>query len=159
VRALLSTLVLAAVLAIGCGNDGNDASACAPVRRDQLDPASARHLLPGAPEPDYLTEPPTSGAHASGRAPTGVLREPLSRPEQVSLLEGGSVLVQYRDLPASERRRLERLAGSRVTVGPNPDLPQPVVFTAWTVAQTCEGVDLDAAEAFIERFGGTAHNH
>jgi hypothetical protein len=153
-------VAISAVLLAACGGDGGDDEAtCRPVQREQLDPASARHLLPGAPEPDYTTDPPTSGAHASGRPPTGVLTAPLSRPEQVAVLEGGGVLVQYRDLPAAERRRLERLAGPGVTVAPNPDLPPRVVTTAWTVKQTCDGVDLDALEAFIDRHGGTSQNH
>ncbi len=80
----------------------------------------------------------------------------MPEPVQVALLEGGEVLVQYRDLDAGERRDVEALARrlSRLTVAPNPDLPDRVVATAWTYKQTCDGVDTDALARFVRSHAG-----
>ena len=40
--------------------------------------------------------------------------------------------------------------GDVVVVAPNPDLPDPVVLTAWLTKQTCSGVDLATVETFIQ---------
>jgi hypothetical protein len=148
--------VLAAIAALpilaGC-SDGD--AACGPVLRERLDPGSGVHLLPGAEQPDYLSDPPTSGPHLSGRAPTGVHTDALDRPTQVLVLESGGVLVQHRDLPAPEVEALEALAGDRVVVAPNPDLPAPIVATAWLVKQTCREVDLGRLRRFADDHGGT----
>ena len=154
------TAVAAAFLTLaGCG-DGDDAAGCSPAREEPLDPASATgHVLPGAPEPRYLTDPPTSGPHQSGAPPTGRLRQPLSRPAQVSLLEHGEVLLQHRDLSADDRADLESLVGENVTVAPNPDLPAPVVATAWTFSMRCERVDVATLRDFIREHRGHGAPH
>ena len=148
---------VALLLFAACGGGGGgDHSACGPVRRERLDPSSAVHLLPGAPAPEYRSDPPTSGAHSSARPPAGALRASLSRPDQVAVLETGAVLVQYRDLEPDQRRRLEDLAGEGVTVAPNGDLPARVVATAWTVKLECSRVELDALRGFVRDHRGTS---
>ena len=129
-------------------------AACGPAVEEQLDPNSARHLLPGAAEPKYLSDPPTSGAHRSGGAPSGALDTVLDRPVQVQLLERGAVLLQYRNLTPTERGQLERLAGLDVVVAPNPTLPDRVVATAWLHKQLCSGIDEDELRKFIVGFRG-----
>jgi hypothetical protein len=173
-------IAAAAVLAAGCGggdgggtratigpaigapsstdaggpSDGSGrGDACSPAVDEPLDP-NLTHLVVGAPEPTYLTDPPTSGPHVVGRVPTGVLDRPLRRPEQVALLEEGHVLVQHHDLPVEDVDALGALAGrhAQVTVAPNASLPDRLVATAWTVKQVCRAVDVDALERFV-----TAH--
>ena len=39
-------------------------------------------------------------------------------------------------------------------LGPNPDLPAPVVATAWLFKRTCDEVDVPALEAFIDQRRG-----
>jgi hypothetical protein len=148
----VAALALAALA--GCGG-GSDA-ACADEVQERLDGNSAQHLLPGAEPPTYTTHPPTSGAHQLGAWPTGVLDGSMPEPVQVALLEGGEVLVQYRGLDGGERRALESFASrlSRVTVAPNPDLPDRVVATAWTYKQTCSAVDTDALRRFVRAHAG-----
>ena len=152
------------VTACGDGGDDDDGAAagagCDPAREEALDPTSATgHVLPGAPEPDYLTDPPTSGKHQSATPPRGRLDQPLPKPAQVSLLEHGEVLLQHRDLSSEQRRALEALAADDVTVAPNPDLPAPVVATAWTFKQTCERVDLASLREFIREHSGHGAPH
>lgn len=153
--AVALVLVLGTVVVVGaCGNGSapsDEASgSCGPVVTEPFDPSSAVHLLPGAVEPDYLSDPPTSGPHLSGRPPTGAVDSPLDRPTQVLLLEQGGVLIQYGDVDSAAVADLESLAAERVVVAPNPDLPAPVVATAWLTKRTCTAADLDVLRQFID---------
>jgi hypothetical protein len=121
---------------------------------EALDPRFQQHLLPGAVEGAYVTDPPTSGAHRPGLPTANVLRAPLDRPTQVGALEAGAVVVQYRDAGGGTRRAIERLAGHLVYVAPNPSLPARVVATAWRWKLACDGVDDDALRAFVREHRG-----
>src|SRR3954451_8645075 len=109
-------LLITVVLGLGGGlglpacHRGGGAVCSAPVQ-EQLDSRSTQHLFPGAAEPRYQTDPPTSGPHRLGAAPTGVSPEPIDRPLQVHMLESGTVLIQHRDLPHAQLAALEKLAG------------------------------------------------
>lgn len=134
---------------------------CGEVVRERFDPDSAAHVLPGAEEPTYLTDPPTSGPHAPTVPVGGVRDEPLGRAEQVGLLEAGVVLLQHDpDLAPADLADLTGLADpDGVLVAPNPDLPAPVVATAWTRKLLCASVGdggLDALAAFAETQAGQA---
>jgi drug/metabolite transporter (DMT)-like permease len=154
--------LLLVVLMAACGGGSSGDAACSPATQDPLDPGSTRHVLPGAEEPDYVTDPPTSGPHQAGTVPTGAQRDPLARPVQVAVLEGGGVVVQHRELSEVDRRRVEALAGEDVVVAPNPDLDDAVVATAWRFRVSCQSADEDAVDDlrnFIEarRDRGPAH--
>lgn len=134
------------------GNDRPPARECGPDITEPLDPTSARHMLPGAAEPVYSSDPPTSGAHLPGAEASGAVRQPLPRPQQVAVLEEGGVMIQYRDQDETARRRLETLAGPGVVVAPNPGLDSPVVATAWRQRLRCQAVDEPTLRSFV-----TAH--
>lgn len=161
-----------AVLALGgCGGDADttagdgggatattpaaEAAGCRPEVREAIDPASSQHVL-GDDETgiEYLSDPPTSGPHLAGPLLSGVLDEPLSRSRQVGQLEGGGILIQHRDLEAGALAELGSVAGPDVAVVPNPDLPSPVVATAWLVKQRCDTVDVDTLAAFVAAHRG-----
>lgn len=158
-----SALALAAVmLLVACADRGGsaapdtrgqgDGAACGAPTEEALDPGSLAHILPGAPEPAYSTEPPTSGPHLAGGAPAGAQDSPVSRPAQVALLEQGGVMVQYDGVTPGEVARLESLARAEVVVAPSPGLPAPVVATAWRHRLVCDGVSdgvIRAVEAFV----------
>lgn len=157
VGALLSLLLLGACVNDTGGSVGTATTtgACGAAQTEPLDPSSLQHVLPGAPEPRYATDPPTSGPHRPiGTTVTGVQTVPLDRPTQVGVLEGGGVLLQYTDLSAEDQRRLERQAGGDVRVAPNPSLPAPVVATAWRHKMTCQGLDIEALKAFVRTYAG-----
>jgi hypothetical protein len=151
-RLLLCVLVVVALPA--CNGHG---SACDAPVAETIDPLSSQHVLPGAPEPRYSTNPPTSGAHRPGPLPGQVLTEPLDRPAQVSALEGGQVLIQYRRITPEDRRKLTTLAHryDHVTVAPGRDLPAKVVATAWLYMQQCKRVDRGALQDFITTHAGS----
>lgn len=144
---LLGVTALVSGPLAACG--GTDEVACGPVTHEALDPNSGLHVLPDQDVPRYATDPPTSGAHYSLPPPTGFVDEPIDRPLQVTALESGRVLVQYRDRPEAEVTDLEAFAGDGVVVAPNPDQAEPVVLTAWLTKQTCAGLDPEAIGAFI----------
>ena len=154
-RLLSAVLVALLVAASACADTSSSDSdtICDSARQERADPSSAVHILPNAPEPTYLSDPPTSGPHTpSPGAPSG--DAPISRPVQVGLLHNGIVLVQFRDVDPAEVEQLRTLAGDQVVVAPNPDLPTPVVATGWLVSMRCDGVDLDALGGFIHEHGG-----
>ncbi|HEX2038561.1 MAG TPA: EamA family transporter [Acidimicrobiales bacterium] len=146
---MATAAVVLMLLLVGCrgGAGPGGATACGAAVREPLDPAATRHVLPGAPEPTYATDPPTSGPHQAGPSPTGVVDEPLPRPVQVAVLEQGGVVVQYRE--AGDRAALAPLGGERVVVAPNPALPVRVVATAWRQKLACTSLDVDTLRAFI----------
>ena len=152
-------LVLAVLLAsCGSGSGGGSTSTCGADAQEPLDSGSLTHLLPGAPEPSYSTEPPTSGPHLAGAQVGGVQDDPLPRPVQVAVLEAGGVVIQHNgSLSSGDLRRLRRLASRTVAVAPNSSLDGPVVATAWRHRLACDGASgaaLDALEAFIEAHEG-----
>jgi hypothetical protein len=152
-RSARGLLVGALVLVAGCREGA--AGACGAITREALDPAALVHVLADEPGLEYGSEPPTSGPHQPAPDVSGVVTAPLPRPVQVGVLERGDVLLQHRgDLSASEQRRLEALAGDRVVVAPDPDLPARVVATAWTFKRSCDAVDVDALQAFVDERAG-----
>ena len=156
--AVVALCTLAGLLAAaGCGSGGQAAAGCAPVHHDPLDIRSTLHVLPGAPEPPYSTDPPTSGAHRVGYYPRGVVAAPIPRPTQVALLEKGFVVVQYRSsLGASALAALTPLTAVTpyVTLAPNASLTDAVVATSWLHDLRCGGVGapaLSSLRAFVDQ--------
>jgi hypothetical protein len=149
--------VVLALAAVSCRR--SDASACGQIVREPLDSRSTQHLFPDTPDPSFLTNPPTSGPHRPGLHPSGVLHDPIGPGVQVSMLEGGGVLIQYNNVTDAQRARLERLAGGPVTVAPNATLPAKIVATAWTAKLTCNDVDSDALENFARQYVGKGAGH
>jgi hypothetical protein len=133
---------------------------CEQPVREELDPASFTHVIDPT-TARFKTDPPTSGPHVSGALPTGAVDEPVLGAVQVSILEGGKVLVQYRDLTGTDLDEVKAFAGDQVVVAPNPDLPgdATVVATAWTYKLSCRALDIDAVETFIADHAGAAINH
>jgi len=149
-------VLVAGLIVTACGGQGSLSADCDDAVVEELDPTWTVHLLPGAPEPEFPTDPPTSGPHYAAEPETGVVEAPLSGTAQVTILEGGSALLQYRpdDLSDADRGRLERMAEDGVVIAPQPGLPDPVVATAWTTKQRCQGVALDTLTAFVDDYGG-----
>lgn len=149
-------LGIGAVSLTALSSCGGSSSACGVPVRDELDPGSFVHVL----NPDdatFRTNPPSSGPHLSTPAPTGIVDTPLQGVVQVSILERGDVLVQYRD--DADRAAAVALAAEGIVVAPQPDLPKPVVVTAWTYRLSCSAVDADAIRTFADTHLGKAQEH
>lgn len=150
----LATVLLGATSAVAaCG--GDDDSACGPITRESLDPAYLVHVLGNEEGVEYTSDPPTSGPHQPGPPVDGVVGDPIALSVQVGILERGDVLLQHDpDLDEEALTALEGLAGARVVVAPNPDLPDPVVATAWLFKRSCQAVEVTALQEFVaERVG------
>lgn len=135
---------------------------CGAVENPPLQAGS--HLL-GDQEPPvaYSSQPPTSGWHSSGHVDVDVRTadDPLTEPEQVSVLEAGGVVVSHGDLPdddiAALAAHVEDRYPGQVAVTPYDQLDDgEVAFTAWGTLRRCDGVDLDALDRFVAEFGSDA---
>lgn len=143
----------------GCADATSQAGpvqVCGPV--EQIAVQGGSHLI-GDQEPPvaYNSTPPTSGWHASGPGSPTIAAEddPLTEPEQVSVLEAGGVVVTYRGLGAEQVQSLERTVSmrfqDRVAVTPYDQLAEgAVAFTAWGRLQRCQDLDLGALSTFVE---------
>ena len=154
-RRHLAALALGGAASLaGCGSGGGD-GACGPVTREALDPAYLVHVVGTEEGLEYTSDPPTSGPHRQAPPVDGALEEPIPRPVQVGILERGDVLIQYGpEIGEAERSELEGLADDGVVVAPSADLPDPIVATAWVHKRTCESVDVEALESFVEERRG-----
>lgn len=148
--------VICAATLTNCGSSSTAPGSCGPSTRESLDPRSLQHVLPSAPPPSFLTDPPTSGPHQPTPPIDGVQHRPIPAVQQVGLLEGGMVVVQYHGLRDAQVQQLEALAGDTVVVAPADALPKgaEVVATAWLHKQTCSALDTQALQSFIDARAG-----
>jgi hypothetical protein len=159
---LILVLAVATVAAGACTGHSHNATVpadgCAAAFQERLDSRSTIHLFPGAVEPHYLTDPPTSGPHRPGVPYTGVVAAPIPRPSQVAMLENGYIIIQAGALPTGQSAALAALAGTLVTVAPPvTPLPAQVVATAWTWKLECGSAAppaIGAIQAFIAAHRG-----
>lgn len=107
----------------------------------------------------YNSTPPTSGWHTSTDVPIVVTPEsdPLTEPEQVTVLERGGVVVSHGELSDDDRTALEQLlsdkfAGQAALTSYDKLDDGEVALTSWGVLQRCEEVDAAAVEAFVNRY-------
>ena len=103
-----------------------------PIRGVRSFPDLPRNHVEGT--VNYAQTPPVGGDHAAVWTNCGAYTEPVDPMQSVHSLEHGAVWLTYRpDLPADQVSRLTALAdtNSYVLVSPVPDLPAPVVASAW----------------------------
>jgi hypothetical protein len=103
----------------------------------------------------YEQTPPAGGVHSAVWQNCGIYDQPIRNENAVHSLEHGAVWIAYQpDLPATIIERLRGLARNHthVLVAPYPNLPEPVVATAWGIQLPLN----DAADArlplFISRY-------
>ena len=157
----LAVTIIALLLLAGCNGDpptvtpsGDPQSACAP---EQTFPLQGDGHLIGDEKPPvpYNSTPPTSGWHASGDVPIAVapIDQPLTEPEQVTVLELGGVVVSYKELPADDVAALTalvegELAGHAALTRYDKLDAGEIALTGWGVLQRCTSLDEEAITAF-----------
>jgi hypothetical protein len=126
-----------------------------------LEDEGAGHLAPKDPEPDYGTDPPTSGDHSPQPLAEGAYATTPENVNVVHALEHGRIAIQYSpDLPDDDQLVLKGVfdeSPNGVALFPNPDMPSEVAVTAWTQLMTCKSYDervVDAIRAFRDIYRG-----
>lgn len=102
----------------------------------------------------YAQTPPVGGVHGATWQNCGIYDAPVRNEIAVHSLEHGAVWITYRpDLPADAVEQIRALARGRshVLISPYPDLPQPVVASAWGVQLPVD----NAADPRLTRFVST----
>ncbi|GAB3605250.1 DUF3105 domain-containing protein [Conyzicola nivalis] len=106
-------------------------------------------------EADYGMNPPAGGNHNQAWLNCGVYSEPQQNENAVHALEHGAVWVTY-DPDALSDEEVETLRDSipstYMLLTPYPDLPAPVVASAWANQVQLDGVDDPRLGDFIEKF-------
>jgi hypothetical protein len=130
------------------------------------------HIPPGSPEPNYKTNPPTSGAHVEPpfQQADGAYRETPEAIDYVHSLEHGRMEIQYAP-GLSEKDQLvlkglyDTMYGATLLF-PNDKMPYEVAATTWTNLLGCPtykgAATLDAIRAFGKatwgKYGGEPVN-
>lgn len=127
------------------------------------------HFTEESKEPDYKTNPPTSGDHffnpnevGSGALADGAYTETPPWNRLVHSLEHGRIEIQYSpDLPEEDQLALKGVfdeARPGVDLFPNDEMPYDVAVTAWTNLVGCKTFDgaatLDVIRDFRDQFLG-----
>jgi hypothetical protein len=106
-------------------------------------------------EADYGMNPPAGGNHNAVWLNCGVYDQPQQNENAVHALEHGAVWITYDPdaLSEAEVATLRSEAPSTYSiVSPYPDLPAPVVISAWSAQVQLDGVDDPRLEQFIQKY-------
>jgi hypothetical protein len=130
------------------------AAGCTGVR--EFADAGRDHLAEDQQPSNWNSNPPTSGDHLGVWLQPGIYPEEQDERRVVHSLEHGYVVVQYKNLPEDQVRRLTARApalGEKLIVQPWAGLSRDgVALSAWQVNQVCATVDPQVVDAFISRF-------
>lgn len=103
----------------------------------------------------YAQIPPVGGPHSSAWQNCGVYLTPIANENGVHSLEHGAVWITYLpDLPITELQKLQALtrqSGYRL-LSPYPDLPSPIVASAWGYQLKFEQADDSRLISFIKKY-------
>lgn len=152
--AIVGGLAIVAVILVGYGLTRSEPDELAAV--EVIPNMGDGHLAQGEAPPDYNSNPPTSGRHASSSAECGIYVEEVADVIQVHNLEHGTIVIQYRpDLSQPDRDALEdyaRTKSSHILVAPRVGLETAIAVTAWTRLLQLETVDFGTIDVFYDRF-------
>ncbi len=103
----------------------------------------------------YEQTPPAGGDHSATWLNCGVYGEPVPNVNAVHALEHGAVWVTYNpdeldDAGVAELRT--KLPSSYIVLSPYPDLPSPIVASAWGAQVALDSPDDERLESFLQRF-------
>jgi len=121
-----------------------------------FDGLAATHVTTGVDyEADYGMNPPAGGNHNQAWLNCGVYSEPQQNENAVHALEHGAVWVTYNPDEISDadvETLRDSIPGTYMLLSPYPDLPAPVVASAWGNQVQLDGVDDPRLTDFIEKF-------
>ena len=103
----------------------------------------------------YAQTPPVGGAHNPAWQNCGIYDQPVKNENAVHSLEHGAVWITYQpDLPQSTVDQLRTLVRGHdhVLLSPYPNLPKPIVASAWGLQLPLDAMDEARLSAFIGRY-------
>ena len=103
----------------------------------------------------YPQSPPVGGPHDPVWQNCGTYEQPIRSENAVHSLEHGAVWIAYQpNLPAEAVARLKELARERsyILLAPYPDLPTPIVATAWGAQLRLDGPENEQLLEFIAQY-------
>ena len=103
----------------------------------------------------YPQTPPVGGVHNEVWQNCGIYDKPVANENAVHSLEHGAVWITYRpDLPADQVEQLRKLVRGHghALLSPYPNLPAPVVASAWGVQLKIEGSSNPASDPRLPLF-------
>ncbi len=103
----------------------------------------------------YAQTPPVGGAHSPLWQNCGIYDQPIANEQAVHSLEHGAIWITYRpDLVADDVARLRELVRGRshALLSPYPQLPAPVVASAWGVQLQMTGAADPRLPFFVDEF-------
>jgi hypothetical protein len=121
-----------------------------PAGVEDIDVGSGGRHIEG--EVDYEQTPPAGGPHNPVWQNCGFYSEPISDENAAHTLEHGAVWITYQpDLPQDQVEKLKELASGQtyVLASPYPDLPAPVVASAWGKQLRLDSADDPDLERFV----------
>ena len=169
-RRKLATAATAVLFVVGCGS-ANDADRPEKTGGPEETTAASTVARTGPPEGtksfqnlgrdhlrkpvDYAQAPPVGGDHAPIWQNCGFYSEPVRNETAVHSMEHGAVWITYR--PGLSAGQLDRLRGltsgeTHVLVSPYPDLPNPVVASAWGKQLRLDSAQDPRLEQFVRVF-------
>jgi hypothetical protein len=112
----------------------------------------------------YNRTPPAGGAHNAVWLNCGVYTQPVANENAVHSLEHGAVWITYRpNLSPTEVASLQLFVSSHydgkqryLVLSPYPNLPAPVVASAWGAQLRLKGASDPRLKAFVKHFIGGA---
>ncbi|HDH02660.1 MAG TPA: DUF3105 domain-containing protein [Actinobacteria bacterium] len=131
------------------------------MESEELSAEATRGIVSGGiPDPDFNSDPATSGPYADRWAGCGNYRQAIPEIYLVHSLRRGSVVINYQPaLELAEVVGLEELVveiGGGVLAAPKPGLDHPIVLSAWTKLLPLEEFDRSTIRAFVDQFGQSA---
>lgn len=131
--------------------------------RENLPEEGAQHFTDPDNDPDWETNPPTSGDHygvptepGSGALADGAYSETPSLARALHAMEHGRVVIHYSpDLPEEDQLAIKGLFDddpSGMIMFPNPDIPFAVAATAWRQLLGCPEFEGDATIDALRNF-------
>jgi len=113
--------------------------------------ASGQHTSDTVP---YKENPPAGGPHDPAWQNCGIYDAPVKNENAVHALEHGAVWITYRpDLPPDQIEKLRSIATNPYDLlSPYPNLPAPVVVSAWGKQVQMTGPDDERLEKFLRKY-------
>ena len=109
---------------------------------------------------DYSVPVPAGGPHNPIWQNCGIYEEPIRAENAIHSMEHGAVWIAYHpDLPAEDVEQLQELVRQErarlrtfYLLAPKPDLPAPIIATAWRAQIELESASDERLPEFMQRF-------